>query len=249
MSLLLGQSTSKLPLSVHSESDREAASSLGELKTIVERMLDANHDLCRRLDKVEAKSIIGDCACSLKTTTEDTDDTETIKPAHGYPGIADRSISHSQSFHFEFESVLQASRVYSKANLSECDVSFKSSVVRSRAWSLLSDISLAQISIVSVIALPVYPNDISNRNCYIFGDIHEVINTSTCKEQPDTTQTVHTTSSQMPDAISTSGSIGQVGSSTLGWGNGNEEDAYPCKGCGDILEEGEAFELGESRNR
>ena len=64
-------------------------------------------------------------------------------------------------FQFDFEPILEASWVYRRSSTNESDASFKSSVMRSHAWSSLSELSLAQISLVSVIALPIQPKELS----------------------------------------------------------------------------------------
>jgi hypothetical protein len=69
-----------------------------------------------------------------------------------------------------FENDLKLSRVYSRTQLYETDVSFISSVVRSHAWSVYSGLSLAEISVISAIALPVYSHDILNSHRYKFGN-------------------------------------------------------------------------------
>jgi hypothetical protein len=68
----------------------------------------------------------------------------------------------------QFETVLEASRVYRKALNPTSDVSFRSSVVRSHAWTVLSDISLSDISAISVLALPILPDEIVHSEHYTF---------------------------------------------------------------------------------
>lgn len=48
------------------------------------------------------------------------------------------------------------------------DFSFRSSVARSHNWSIFSDLSLGDISILSIIALPLYQDDITNAEHYDF---------------------------------------------------------------------------------
>jgi hypothetical protein len=62
----------------------------------------------------------------------------------------------------EFEKDLKASRPYRKATRDTVDYSFRSSIALSHAWSALSDLSLSDISVMSVIALPVLPSEICN---------------------------------------------------------------------------------------
>src|SRR5438034_9545722 len=45
-------------------------------------------------------------------------------------------------------------------------MSFTSSAVRSNVWSIFSSFSLAEVSIISVIALPLYLQEISNVEFY-----------------------------------------------------------------------------------
>ncbi|KAI0187749.1 hypothetical protein EV127DRAFT_435930 [Xylaria flabelliformis] len=68
---------------------------------------------------------------------------------------------------FEFESDLETSRVYRRARRDTMDFSFRSSIARTHAWSALSGCSLANISVLSVIALPLDLEDIANRHHYI----------------------------------------------------------------------------------
>ncbi|KAK3312912.1 hypothetical protein B0H66DRAFT_569177 [Apodospora peruviana] len=67
---------------------------------------------------------------------------------------------------FAFENILQESWVYRRNERNECDASFVSSVQRSHAWSVFSGYSLADISILSVIAMPITLRDIANNRHY-----------------------------------------------------------------------------------
>lgn len=77
-------------------------------------------------------------------------------------------LPYGTSAHFQFERVLLASRVYIKAERHASDASFRSSIGRSHAWTALSDISLSDISKISVIALPIHRHDISNPEHFEF---------------------------------------------------------------------------------
>lgn len=65
-----------------------------------------------------------------------------------------------------FENILARSSVYARARSQECDVSFTTSQSKSGLWSLLSGLSLSQISNISIIALPISLVDISNCSWY-----------------------------------------------------------------------------------
>lgn len=70
---------------------------------------------------------------------------------------------------FDFETDLEASRPYRRAHRDTMDFSFRSSVAHSDAWSVFSGLSLSDVSILSVIALPIYADEIGNANHYAFG--------------------------------------------------------------------------------
>ncbi len=79
----------------------------------------------------------------------------------------DESIPHEDSFKDalsprEFEVVLEGTRVYAHVQSNDCDISFTSSAVRTNAWSALSGLSLNDISVVSVLALPISWEEVDN---------------------------------------------------------------------------------------
>ena len=55
-----------------------------------------------------------------------------------------------------FDLVLASTRVYSRVDDREVDAVSSVSTTRSRAWSILSGLSLTEISVISVIKLPLY---------------------------------------------------------------------------------------------
>lgn len=71
-----------------------------------------------------------------------------------------------------FECDLELSRVYRRAQdpRKSMDFSFRSSIARTNAWSVFSGMSLGDISVLSVIALPIYADDLRNSHHYDFGD-------------------------------------------------------------------------------
>jgi cell division control protein 24 len=90
----------------------------------------------------------------------------------------------------DFTDSLEASQVYRRAQRDTMDYSFRSSVTMSRAWSILSDFSLGDISAISVIALPIYQNELTNAQRYAFGGGAEPVTTENETVQPVTTQPV-----------------------------------------------------------
>jgi hypothetical protein len=74
---------------------------------------------------------------------------------------------------FGFEKELITSRVYKRAKRLESLYSLSSSATGSRTWTCFSGLSLADISAISVIALPLFQTDIRNAHHYCFGAIQE----------------------------------------------------------------------------
>ncbi|KAK4163354.1 hypothetical protein QBC43DRAFT_355099 [Cladorrhinum sp. PSN259] len=70
-----------------------------------------------------------------------------------------------------FECHLELSRVYRRARnpRNTMDFSFRSSIARTNTWSVFSGLSLGEISVLSVVALPIYPDDLRNSHHYDFG--------------------------------------------------------------------------------
>ena len=62
----------------------------------------------------------------------------------------------------EWENTLVQTRVYMGVRSNSMDVSFRSSAIRTNAWSLLSGISLNDISIISVIGMPISWEEINS---------------------------------------------------------------------------------------
>ena len=229
-----------------SESDKEAAGSHIELRRLIKSMLEANYYLCRRMNAIEEGAIVRACGCSsVRTATQDQDDADTIRPSGEDHPVQEPDSPESDQFRFAFENILEASRVYRKAHPNECDMSFRSSIARSRAWSSLSDLSLAQISIISVIALPVYPSDISNSEWYTFGDMLEVNIITNNEFEPDGPLPNDESKPEEPDTTPSEEAQAPPPSNTAKSNIDTIDDSYRCKGCGEELLEGRAFEFGK----
>lgn len=70
---------------------------------------------------------------------------------------------------FAFEELLMNSRAYRKAAGDNTDAfSIVSSAGRTASWSVLSGLSLSEISNIGILALPIFAVDISNSNIYDF---------------------------------------------------------------------------------
>lgn len=81
------------------------------------------------------------------------------------------SIKRNQ-FGFVFEEELNGTWVYRRAaRKMDGSSSIISSAGRTASWSMLTGLSLSDISNIAVLALPIYAEEISNRELYQFGEI------------------------------------------------------------------------------
>jgi hypothetical protein len=77
--------------------------------------------------------------------------------------VVSNEIEIDQIRRWSFEGILQGTRVYRKKEANDTDASFTTSIGRAHAWSIFSGLSLADISELSVIALPLFCEDLTNR--------------------------------------------------------------------------------------
>src|ERR1700712_218247 len=139
----------------YSESDQEALKTQRLLGTMMEQVLQQNEDIRRRLSQLEARSdgfapsmrFLEDDSITIRQPRRSVDETRSIIPTtNTVNSDANVGLYTTMTFQREFEIVLKTSRVYRRVELNECNMSMASSAVRTHAWSLLSGISLAEIS-------------------------------------------------------------------------------------------------------
>jgi hypothetical protein len=166
-----------------SESDLEAEKSGEMLQNLIQRLLESNQDISRRLqnleDAAESWSITTRCFRNNSGTEmveEVKEQITTVAAERLSSDEYDRSDVNFQAnaFQFAFENDLETSRVYQRTRCYSSDVSFTSSAVRTHAWSVFSGLSLAECSVISAIALPLYSREISNSQWYDFGKSRQV---------------------------------------------------------------------------
>jgi hypothetical protein len=193
----------------HSESDLEAEQSRETLQDLVEQLLESNHEISRRLRSIE-DSCDSQSTLTRPLTNDSTEISETDNSTVALDTLDSNEIS-LKSFDFQFDTVglsfendLKLSRVYSRTQLYESDVSFTTSVVRTHAWSIYSGLSLAEASVISAIALPLYSHDISNSQWYKFEEASRTDPQQTIpiKSTPSTFSTTQTTVSKSASAVS-----------------------------------------------
>lgn len=89
-----------------------------------------------------------------------------VKGSHSKTQKDEASIAIVPAPGFTFEKDLRASRPYMRALKRYSDCTATSSVAPSMGWSFFSGISLAEVSCLSAIGLPVAPQDLWNGNRY-----------------------------------------------------------------------------------
>ena len=151
----------------------EAESAMTRLCDLVEQVLATNQDMSRRLRRMDDKP--GKRSHSPGSDREDDASTTSSElftlPPPGLPrdGLLD---VHRSQFGFSFEEDLFASRVYRRPLCHNSTPSLVTSAARTTASSILSALSLTDVSNISILAVPVCADEISNRDRYIFGDIY-----------------------------------------------------------------------------
>ncbi|KAL9120454.1 MAG: hypothetical protein Q9187_002992 [Circinaria calcarea] len=134
----------------------EAHASVQHLTTLVQQLLDLNADMSRRLRTLESPHHPSAHGAPIKLTSPGTGSDDEVEPPPTYstegPGNT-------------FEKDLSASRVYGRASLNPARLSVVSST-NSVGWSLLSGLSLSDISNLSTISLPISSRELWNYHRY-----------------------------------------------------------------------------------
>ncbi|KAK5651443.1 hypothetical protein OQA88_12450 [Cercophora sp. LCS_1] len=148
-----------------------------ELATNVAQLLENDQSLSRRLmsleDSFDAHTIVMKRRSITASIGDQADDetrllsSDIVSPSARFQPPASSNAPVISSFEFEHD--LNSSRPYRRAQRDTMDFSFRSSVARSDAWSVFSGLTLGDISIMSVIALPIYADEITNSHHYGLG--------------------------------------------------------------------------------
>ena len=142
-----------------------------KLQGLVEQVLAENTQLRQKLetseDAFDARSIVTRRLDDDAETAHLADDNSTIRgPGIARSGTARSAVNgvRNSIMRFAFENILEKSRAYKRtAHNHECDQSIASSAIQ----SIFTGYSLADISVLSVIAMPFCAVDVSNRRHYI----------------------------------------------------------------------------------
>ncbi|KAF5012780.1 hypothetical protein FDECE_1200 [Fusarium decemcellulare] len=154
---------------LQSKSDTEALNSHDRLLPKVDEILQQNEALAQGLQRLEEK-VIPDFR-SIKFLDDASSQVSrrlsflSIKSAFSVSSEAPRRSSIAISnpsiiTKSDFEVALEQSRVYSRTQANESDVSFTTSTAPTNAWTMLSGMSLNDISIISAFRLPITLDDI-----------------------------------------------------------------------------------------
>ncbi|KAI8650923.1 DH domain-containing protein [Fusarium keratoplasticum] len=169
-------SMSLILMILQSDSDRMATQHQEQLSVNINALLERNHSLSRRLmnleDALDVQTIVSKRMSLLSVSGTGPQSSSSVETQSNLTDASTQPTSQGSDLDlskFDFEDDLESSRVYRRAQRDTMDFSFRSSVAPSNIWSIFSGLSLGDISIISVVALPVYQEDITNAENYDFG--------------------------------------------------------------------------------
>ena len=146
----------------------EAESAITRLTGLVEQVLESNQEMSARLRDMDERATV---ALPAPQTPVKDDASTTSSMTAGPPReTAAQPDVHRNQFGFAFEEDLLASRVYRKPLYSRSGASLVSSAARTTSSSVLSGLSLTEVSNISILAVPIYAHEIKNSERYTFGD-------------------------------------------------------------------------------
>ena len=149
----------------------EIQSSISNLNTTVQSILAHSEDIPQRLASIETKvaGLSRYAASTVERPTDTSDDASMIRPNND--GIENDHLSPPElgytmfQFCIQIQKELEASRVYRRTAKRHSFSSLPSGF-HSAAWSALSGVSLAEISNLSVLSLPISYNELWNPQHY-----------------------------------------------------------------------------------
>ncbi|KAL8935299.1 MAG: hypothetical protein Q9216_005498 [Gyalolechia sp. 2 TL-2023] len=154
----------------------EAQQSIQSLTEILRNVIVQNQKICRRLERSDVLSRLKHQSAppALESASCGDDDTSTLKPSRNSCGHDDlaTAVERRPDYAFSFEQDLRQSRVYTRvsrtiARRSDPDsLSLPSSASCSMGSSFLSGLSLADVSNISLVSLPIAPCSLSNGQRY-----------------------------------------------------------------------------------
>ncbi|KAI1349788.1 Rho GTPase activation protein [Xylaria sp. FL0043] len=158
------------------QKQEDAEDKVDRLCDLVQQILESNLVLAQRLDAFERthtqaaeQAVAKGAALNIPQANEglacDSDDDEDDPDSPTIPDSMWRHCSHESTF----EKLLVNSRAYRKApHFSSDAFSAISSARLTGSWSMLSGLSLSEISHIGILAIPIYESDLSNKEAYDF---------------------------------------------------------------------------------
>lgn len=162
-----------------SSSVEEAQSSARTLNVLVQQILKSNQELSSRLANLEThllSSTSASVAYASQSAQEIDSDSLTIRYENRVPNLpgetgvenTDNGQDLIEGFGFAFDRDLKSSRAYMRILSRDSNMSSSSSVAPTIGWSFLSGLSLADVSNISMLSLPISPNELWNPQYYGF---------------------------------------------------------------------------------
>ncbi|KAL8932104.1 MAG: hypothetical protein Q9211_006529 [Gyalolechia sp. 1 TL-2023] len=146
------------------------------IQSLTEIVLAQNQKICRRLGRSDISTQLKHRSApdTLESASDTDDDTSTLRPTRSSYGCSDvaTAIDGSPDYTFSFEQDLRQSRVYTRvsrtiARRSDPDpLSLSSSASCSIGSTFLSGLSLADVSNISLVSLPIAAHSLSNGQRY-----------------------------------------------------------------------------------
>lgn len=137
--------------------------------------MESSRELPRRLinleDAFDVQSVVSKRRSATFTLRDPRHGDEAQLPVK-YLGENDEGSASTTRTEFpsglDFESDREASRPYRRARHHNIGLSLRNSTAQSNAWSVFSGLSLSDVSLMSVIAPPIYADEIANSHHYNF---------------------------------------------------------------------------------
>ena len=182
----------RLIYSYCSTSIGQAQSSASQLTTLIRQVLESNQEMSQRMANLEMQTLgCTQSAAPVLTdidTCRDDESINTMRIANDAKEKVDGEQSETSeepdsnagkestgiqvpTFGFTFDHDLNNSRPYARAMKRNSMWSTASSAVHTMGWSYLSGLSLADVSEISIIGLPISPQELWNGNHYILPDV------------------------------------------------------------------------------
>ncbi|KAM0418931.1 hypothetical protein ACHAPT_012089 [Fusarium lateritium] len=144
---------------LHCQTEMEAIQGRDKLNAAVDLILQRDQDFAARLQRLEDPFEGQDPSIRFFDNDSVRSASHTISMASNSTPPSSSSSEPGSLARREFEDILEKSRVYSRSEPNDSDMSFTSSTVLSHAWSMLS---LNDISIIAVFRLPITLDDIDS---------------------------------------------------------------------------------------